>query len=673
MLDRLELRRLLSSFFLVDPNTGVLTITGTDDNDIQHYLIDNGQLEIREFSNGSAVSHFFSAASVSKIVFNGLGEGDFFAPESSPISIPMELNGGDGNDSLISGAANDTLRGDDGDDDLSAGGGNDMIIAGKGADFVSGGEGADVMSGGDGVDLVSYLYAQTPVTADLDGQFGDDGQAGEGDSLLSDIENLIGGLSNDSLTGNDGVNSLSGGPGNDTVTALGGNDTIFGNTGNDRLLGGAGNDSMHGDDDEDVLDPGIGNDTLFGDGGTDTADYSARASALHLSIDNLGNDGAGSEAGNIHSDIEIVVGGSGNDTISGSALPDTLVGGPGNDILNAGDGDDVLDGGLGSDVMNGDAGNDFADYSSRFLSVTVSLDDVKNDGSLLEADNVLSIEAILGGHGNDFLSGNDGPNTIDGGSGNDSISGGLGNDSLVGGSGDDTLRGGGGDDLMSGGIGADTADYSDHSSNVIVTIDAVANDGAPQGPSVNSVPEHDNVLLDTENVIGGSGDDSLVGSSTPNMLDGRDGNDTLNGLGGNDTLLGGNGNDTAVVGIISKDLDVIDLGAGEDGISLTGTNKSDHITVRRYVASNGPHVVITMKNNLVLDDPYKNGETVTVFGGDGNDHITMDSSALTWKAFFFGGSGNDRLIGSPNRDLLDGGPGHDRLLGRGGNDTLISG
>jgi len=49
------------------------------------------------------------------------------------------------------------------------------------------------------------------------------------DTIGSDVENLIGGLGNDTLTGSDGPNALDGGPaGNDTLNGLGGDDFLDG-------------------------------------------------------------------------------------------------------------------------------------------------------------------------------------------------------------------------------------------------------------------------------------------------------------------------------------------------------------------------------------------------------------------------------------------------------------
>src|SRR5213075_615176 len=99
-------------------------------------------------------------------------------------------------------------------------------------------------------------------------------------------------------------------------------------------------------------------------------------------------------------DVENVIGGSGDDTLIGSADAN---------VLSGGFGDDTLDGGAGADVLNGGPGTaDLADYSGRAAAnpVTVTLDGVANDGGSGENDNVgTDVENIDGGAGDDTLIG----------------------------------------------------------------------------------------------------------------------------------------------------------------------------------------------------------------------------------------------------------------------------
>ena len=111
------------------------------------------------------------------------------------------------------------------------------------------------------------------------------------------------------------------------------------------------------------------------------------------------------------------------------------------------------------------AGTDTADYSSHFDNpVTVSLDELRNDGEAGENDLVRAAENIKGGYKKDTLIGNAAANVLDGNlgddtilahAGNDRLIGGWGNDKLDGGAGNDTLNGDGDNDTLIGGTGAD--------------------------------------------------------------------------------------------------------------------------------------------------------------------------------------------------------------------------
>lgn len=70
----------------------------------------------------------------------------------STISLPAELSGGAGNDTLIGANGNDSLDGGGGNDSLTGGNGNDTLVGGDGAsDTLVGGNGDDTLTDVDGV------------------------------------------------------------------------------------------------------------------------------------------------------------------------------------------------------------------------------------------------------------------------------------------------------------------------------------------------------------------------------------------------------------------------------------------------------------------------------------------------------------------------------------------
>jgi Ca2+-binding RTX toxin-like protein len=180
---------------------------------------------------------------------------------------------GPGNDVVTGTSADEFFALGGGDDTLNAGAGNDTVSAGDGNDVLRGGLGTDVLDGGGGADTATYdeRGASEPITVTL-ATVGDDGAAGENDALPG-IENVIGGASNDTLTGDAGanaliggrgVNTLDGGAGDDLVQGGDDRDVITGGPGNDRLAGGADDDSINAFDiavpDADVVDCGASTD-----------------------------------------------------------------------------------------------------------------------------------------------------------------------------------------------------------------------------------------------------------------------------------------------------------------------------------------------------------------------------------------------------------------------------
>jgi Ca2+-binding RTX toxin-like protein len=178
-----------------------------------------------------------------------------------------------------------------------------------------------------------------------------------------------------------------------SITASGGSgeDVMLGGDHADTLSGGNQRDTLEGGGGDDTLDGGAGPDVLSGGQGFDTVTYAGRTSGVQVTLDGVANDGQG-EGDNVRPNVERVLGGSGNDTITANDLANTLVGNAGAESLNGRGGDDVLLGGPGGDELSGGEGTDRFD----------------------------------GGEGNDFIQSRDGVfEAVSCGDGNDSVIGDL--------------------------------------------------------------------------------------------------------------------------------------------------------------------------------------------------------------------------------------------------------
>ncbi len=285
--------------------------------------------------------------------------------------LSVEVDGGDGNDTVIGHAGADLILG---------GRGNDSISAGAGHDTLSGGDGNDVLRGEAGHDV---LRGQMNNDRLIGGDGDDTCDGGGGDDILSGdagYDSLLGSTGNDVLSGGDGRDKILGGDGHDRLEGNSGNDQLNGGLGNDSVDGGAGNDFIEGQAGNDLINGGAGDDTLQGGFDDDTL---------------IGLSG--------HDRLE---GGDGNDLAKGGDGNDTLLGGSGNDNLSGSIGDDVEDGGEGADTLAGGDGND-------------SL--AGGEGN----------DYLHGDNGLDDLHGDAGDDSLDGGAGQDVISGDLGDDILV--------------------------------------------------------------------------------------------------------------------------------------------------------------------------------------------------------------------------------------------------
>jgi Ca2+-binding RTX toxin-like protein len=217
------------------------------------------------------------------------------------------------------------------------------------------------------------------------------------------------------------------------------------------------------------IDLGAGNDTIFAgirrnadglqsiEAGTGTADkitYASAAFPATASLNDLTVDGVTGDK-QVLVGFEVLEGSGFADTLTGSDADhrEILIGGLGNDRLTGLDGTDVFVEGAapnGSDTIAGGGGQDLVDYSQRSKRVEVHMDDVaRNDGELGELDFIdPNTNDVFGGSAGDVLVGGSGANVLIGNAGDDALDGNGGDDELVGGAGGDFLAGGTENDLV---------------------------------------------------------------------------------------------------------------------------------------------------------------------------------------------------------------------------------
>ncbi len=305
------------------------------------------------------------------------------------------LGGGLGDDTLDGGAGADTLEGHGGDDTLTGGAGDDSLDGGSGNDtyVFESGFGSDTIEASDGQDTIDVSYLTANTTIDLSSQ-----------SVT---------LGSDDITWTDSaaVEGVISGSGDDTITGDAGNNILDGGTGDDSLSGGAGDDTY-------VVNGMFGTDTIAETSGLDTLDLSSFTQDIILDLGTATeyDDGAGNEISWSSGDLEGLLTGSGNDTITGTSGNNILGGGMGDDILNGGDGDDtyVFVPNIGTETINDSSGNDTLDFSRISTSLTVDLNSTSfnyintansTDESLLRFNEVVGSSDVIDEFGNTWTTG----------------------------------------------------------------------------------------------------------------------------------------------------------------------------------------------------------------------------------------------------------------------------
>jgi Ca2+-binding RTX toxin-like protein len=221
-----------------------------------------------------------------------------------------------------------------------------------------------------------------------------------------------------------------------------------------------------------------------------------------------------------------------------------------------------------------------------------------NDVLTTDGSSLSEFYVLVGGDGQDTLTGGLRGDAIKGGGGDDLINGLLGRDRLFGNDGDDVIYGRGGGDNLFGNDGRDTL------------FGGAKNDVLFGGRG-------------SDSLIGGQGNDNLLASLGHDTLEGNQGEDTLIGWDGNDLLIGGNGADR------------LEAGSGQD--TLIGGNGCDF-----FVLGAGPDTLIfDLSDGRNYVSSFRLGHDQIQFGGFEG---LPDLSHLTFEDLEFRQRGSDTIL-----------------------------
>jgi Ca2+-binding RTX toxin-like protein len=351
------------------------------------------------------------------------------------------------------------------------------------------------------------------------------------------------------------------------------------------------------------------------------------------------------------SGADTFTGGSGDDSISAGAGADNIVGGSGNDIIVGAQDDALLDGGTdttGDKLQVGASFNDINDAQiANIEKVEVTATGLTvNLGDQTEGFDVTGFAAgattFVGGVGADTFTGGSGADSITGGiTGVDSIDAGDGRDTIVFADATDIAT----DATVIGGLGNDTISIADSGAGVVDsnfedvdTVEALVFTG---GGNVSAILETQAQQAGIVSVFGGVGNDFFDASSAAYNTTGV----YFQGNGGFDFLVGGDSIDKFVFATVA-DLNSAFLvvgGNGNDTISLTTDNQTvvdadftDVLTVEALTFFDGTG------SSAVLAGTADAAGIDAVYGGTGNDSLTVDSTIYTAPTFV-GSTGTDAL------------------------------
>lgn len=270
---------------------------------------------------------------------------------------------------------------------------------------------------------------------------------------------------------------------------------------------------------------------------------------------------------------------------------------------------------------------------------------------------------LLGGEGNDTLTGSASDDLLDGGPGNDTLFGRDGHDRLLGGTGNDILIGGRGDDEIFGGDGDDQIVWNPGDGSDLVEGEGGVDTLLFIGANVSEIVD-----------LSANGARLRFFRNVANITMDCDGVEQVifRALGGADQVTVNDLTGTQVTNVVVDLFGTAGTGDGQrDSVLVNGTETNDIISVTG--STNGVSVFGLTATVTVLGGE-KDLDELIIDGRGGVDVI--DASAVQAGAIGLtinGGRGNDVLIGGEGDDVFiwNPGDGSDVVEGEGGQDTLL--
>ena len=620
-----------------------------------------------------------------------------------------------------------------GNNQITTPGASNLIIGGSGSNSIAiGAKGADVVIGANGEALftsgvLTFLQSESARHAGDDTISGSAGApGGSGGSVviggsgsnsvsLGGDRNTVIGANGEVIFGSGGVMTLAESAsrrfaGNNHINVVGGHNLIIGGSGDNTItLGAAEGDFVIGANGQANFTNGVlttiqtaspqyaGDNKITGpNGGPGGSD------------DNVVLGGSGNNTINIGGSNNVIFGANGTVTFSTSGVIQAATSAAptnaGADTINVTGGANLIIGGTGADIITAGLGlalgtqgsvivgdNGYADYTSGALTnVGTNQPGYGGADSIQVGD---GNNVIFGGTGDDVMTAGAGDNVVLGDNGGVAITvaGALAsvvssNVGVAGGD-NDVVRTGGGNNVIFGGAGSNKITTNGAGANIIL-----GNDGYANFVTVSGVLTPANFA--NTDPTGGGGNTITTNGSSNSIIFGGGGNNTINGSTGNETIFGA-------------------FASYDDALPANARYLSEYTDADDGWGSNTINVGVG--SNYVVGGPGANTITVAMSPHDGdNDIIGANNTpdGVVGADVIHGGSGNDVILGGSGQitrtvlvdnwqamvwlkdpapfndtvrnvvvyDVTAGGPdvitdgdGMDRIYGAGGGNTITAG